>query len=103
MRYLIGRSKRRCEDCGRSPMRRGHDYMLDDAIWRQAGYGEWDIACVECLVARLGRPLRYSDFTDCPMNDFNLGINGYRQHRAFVSLMKRGFLVDDRNAEKVCA
>ena len=56
-----------CADCGKPHPER---YMVTDRVWgRQAGYRPDQVACLPCLVKRLGRPLRRGDFTPAPVND----------------------------------
>jgi hypothetical protein len=54
--------------------------MVKDEVWARAWAGQlkpWhevdgqQILCIECLEARIGRPLVAYDFTDAPINDPN--------------------------------
>ena len=68
----------RCADCGVGTLTLGEYYMVKDAVWEQAWTGRrkpWhgnpgqEILCIGCLEARIGRTLKYDDFTDAPVND----------------------------------
>jgi hypothetical protein len=56
-----------CHDCGVDA--RNERYMVIDETWRQSGLGPHDgVLCVGCLETRLGRQLKYADFTWMPLN-----------------------------------
>jgi hypothetical protein len=68
-----------CIDCGMDtrPGRRGAQtserYMVRDSVWLAAGMPkrepmEYNILCIGCFEARLGRTLTPRDFTDAPLN-----------------------------------
>ena len=44
------------------------EYMLKDAIWREAGFSHHDIACLGCVEQRLGRNMTLDDFNPYPIN-----------------------------------
>jgi hypothetical protein len=47
-------------------------YMVKDEVWRAAGLVYTDFRCRECLNRLLGRPLVIEDFTDAPINWYNV-------------------------------
>ncbi len=47
-----------CKDCGRDFT----DYWVKPVVWAAAGLLLSDLACVACLLKRLGRPLCARDF-----------------------------------------
>lgn len=49
-------------------------YMLKTPIWNQARQGQYDFLCLICVEKNIGRPVRYEDFTDAPIN---LGFWGF--------------------------
>lgn len=59
-----------CHDCNIDTSNStgiGHYYMAWDEVWRQAKQGERvRFLCLDCLEARLGRPLRSTDFMITP-------------------------------------
>jgi hypothetical protein len=58
-----------CADCGIDTVAIGDYYMVYDAIWADAGMADREgMLCLDCLVARLGRPLQFSDFPAFPIN-----------------------------------
>jgi hypothetical protein len=44
------------------------EYMVEDHIWKAAGFQKNEVACVGCLETRLGRPLVFQDFTNALIN-----------------------------------
>jgi hypothetical protein len=58
----------RCKDCRIDFIEANEQYMVDNAVWRAAGYNGGDVACIACLEKRLGRELTPADFTDAPIN-----------------------------------
>ena len=56
-----------CHDCRIDTSSVGHYYMLRDDVWQQAKRGNrLQFLCLDCLEARLGQPLRASDFMLTP-------------------------------------
>lgn len=55
----------RCKACDRC----GFGYMLTNDLWKQVADEEEDLLCLQCVQARLDRPLRREDFTDVPLNE----------------------------------
>lgn len=53
-----------CAICRAAPPQ--GDFQAKNEIWAEAGLGSKEFACVTCFAIRLGRPLRVSDFVDCP-------------------------------------
>jgi excisionase family DNA binding protein len=54
----------RCLDCKRDVSKAGHYYMVSDALWAESGLAkDGGQLCLDCLEARIGRPLADSDFT----------------------------------------
>lgn len=58
-----------CVDCG-SCTYHGEYYMVKDNIWGKSGAGD-KMLCIKDLEKRLGRKLRSTDFSDCPLNSDN--------------------------------
>jgi hypothetical protein len=59
-----------CMDCGAN-----HDedmYMVTDELWAQAGLEHHDLCCKDCLSKRISRPIVESDYTNCPLNWWNV-------------------------------
>ena len=60
----------RCRDCGVDTSLGtgiGHYYMAHDEVWQMAEQGTHvRTLCLDCLEARLGRPLRSTDFRLTP-------------------------------------
>lgn len=46
-------------------------YMVHDEIWKQ--FGVDPLLCLGCLESRMGRELDSSDFTDCLLNEVDMG------------------------------
>lgn len=61
-----------CVDCSVNTARFREYYMLKDQIWLKTGldFGGGKL-CIGCAEERIGRKLRPSDFTDCPLNQQN--------------------------------
>lgn len=57
-----------CKDCGLA----FYGFMVEDKIWKQAGYGRFDMACLPCLEKRLGRSITMEDFKIVPLNFMNV-------------------------------
>ena len=53
-----------CDDCGGVVQ----GYMVKDAVWAAAGLEPRGLICLVCLADRLGRELRFGDFTPAPVN-----------------------------------
>ncbi len=54
-----------CGDCA-SPR---DEYMVLDTVWAAAGFtSRKGVVCLDCLEARLGRPLTLADFNSAPIN-----------------------------------
>lgn len=45
------------------------EYMVKDSIWTSAGLAKNQIAHIQCLEIKLGRPLILNDFSDFPINN----------------------------------
>lgn len=72
-RNIIDNSKKRdyctCESCGeKDPLNPNHDYMVTKQVWDEAGFGKFNIVCVNCLEYWIGRTLTENDFKDIPLN-----------------------------------
>jgi hypothetical protein len=53
-----------CLDCGVDTIECGHYYMVHDHIWAVSGCSpNGGMFCLCCLHRRLGRKLKYDDFT----------------------------------------
>lgn len=57
-----------CARCGVDTREIHEYYMLTDASWAAADVGEFAMACIGCVEARLGRELTGADFSDAPVN-----------------------------------
>lgn len=57
-----------CLECGVDTFIIDEYYMLKDSVWGSIVPIESGMLCVGCVEKRLGRKLRASDFTDCPLN-----------------------------------
>lgn len=60
-----------CSDCGDNTDL--EYYMVHDYIWDE--FGEDPFLCIGCLEQRMGRELTSGDFTDCPLNQVDMGWN----------------------------
>jgi hypothetical protein len=59
-------SKKRwhCLDCGFDTIKFGHYSMVRDDVWAASGCSpHGGMLCLYCLQKRLGRPLKFADFT----------------------------------------
>lgn len=45
--------------------------MVHDEIWER--FGVDPLLCIGCLENKMGRQLDRSDFTDCPLNEVDMG------------------------------
>lgn len=45
------------------------DYMVEDAVWKEARFLKTEVACLPCLENRLGRQLVLEDFTNARCNN----------------------------------
>jgi hypothetical protein len=50
-----------CVGCGKRRMDMAQ-YIVHDALWKQAGFKGRDFACLGCLSGRLGRIIQLEDF-----------------------------------------
>jgi hypothetical protein len=86
-------------------MQAGEFYMVRARLWHDYGAGRRQL-CILCFEARLGRCLRKSDFTDCPVNHDYWRRYGYRhpgrqfadtekEHIEQAALFKRTALVEE--------
>lgn len=61
-----------CDDCGMltAPAGGAHEwYMVEDAVWQEAGATASTILCIGCVERRLGRTLSRRDFPNVMLND----------------------------------
>lgn len=63
----MAKTKMDCADCGVNTVRVGHYYMVHNYVWAESDAGK-GLLCLDCLEARLGRPLEAEDFTSAPVN-----------------------------------
>ena len=56
-----------CSDCGMNTSAMDNYYMVHNSLWDKYGV-KHKILCFTCLEKRMGRKLKYSDFTDAPIN-----------------------------------
>lgn len=62
-----------CRDCGVNTKLIGDYYMVHDEVWLSVGMDLYDgMLCIQCLESRLGRELTPADFTDAPVNHFDV-------------------------------
>jgi hypothetical protein len=66
----------RCADCGVGTFTLGEYYMVRDDVWEQAWVGrraawqkDFEMLCIGCLEARIGRTLTSEDFIHCQINN----------------------------------
>ncbi len=67
----------KCADCGFDTNAGGEYYMVHDQIWHQACAAkpvptDQAILCIGCLERRIGRTLTKCDFSDVPLNDYEV-------------------------------
>lgn len=61
-----------CADCQIDTNAIAEYYMVHDWLWDKYGV-EHEMLCIACLEDRLGRELDKYDFTDCPLNEPDMG------------------------------
>jgi hypothetical protein len=63
-------ARRACVDCKVNTFAINEYYMVRPEVWWRAGMArEGGMLCISCLENRLGRKLRRTDFSECPLND----------------------------------
>jgi len=69
-----------CLDCDIDIHVIGHYCMLTAPVWAQTGLGpEGGLLCLDCIEARIGRPLRYTDFRKCDVKGPRAVTHFYRR------------------------
>lgn len=61
---MSARSK--CVDCNVDTTKIGEYYIVHDSVWPIGSHD--GMLCVECVEDRIGRRLRWRDFTQCYVN-----------------------------------
>lgn len=60
-----------CLDCKKNTDALGEYYMVHNRLWGRANPKDKGMLCIGCLENRIGRKLKSTDFTFCPLNAGN--------------------------------
>lgn len=62
-------AEHKCKDCG---LHGPSMFLVQDAVWAEAGYGDKETACFPCFQSKMPRRLTVVDFKVVPMNEMFL-------------------------------
>lgn len=62
-----------CHQCDYDTLENNEYYMLHDSVWLTANKGNQEgMLCIGCVEVNLNRQLTRKDFTDAPINNYNI-------------------------------